>query len=211
MGGFLSLVFSLSGGLWCRLVQITVTKEYSNTGLPNKNLGLWKQQNLDFAGTIFNNRTRSVDVVVTWDCVNYSSRFFRDQFWKSSMGLQMATYVLASALSLLLLATLCGLRLSVTSMRIVGILFICGCSLFQGLIFLVLKSNLCSLHSASDGTSFDLMQGGGVYETHCVIGRGGVLVCIAVVGYFLTGLACLRLTLTKKSAGSGGSASPPPA
>ena len=199
LGGFISLIFSLSGGLWCRLVQIPTTEEYGNgnDGLPYKNFGLWKQQHLDFAGTVFNNDTKSIDIVFTWNCVDYSENLAPDDFWKTAICFQMATYVLASILSLILLATLCGFRLSVNPMRLVGLLFIAGCSVFQGLIFLVLKSNLCSLHSA-DGTSFDLVQAGGVYETSCILGRGGALVCIAVVGYLLTGIICLRLGMTKR-------------
>ncbi|GKZ00514.1 hypothetical protein MPSEU_001003800 [Mayamaea pseudoterrestris] len=203
IGGFMSLIFSLSGGLWCRVVAIAPNHSFSDIGtsngtqsqgledLPYRNLGLWKQQDIDYAGTVVDESSQNVAVVFSSSCVDYPDSLASDSMWKAAIGLQTATYVLSTVLSCVLVVSLCGCRMSVARMRLIGLLFVVGCSLFQGLTFLIFRSNLCSSQLTS--TTFGMLQAAGIYESSCTLGRGGILICLAVAGYFVTGLLCLKV------------------
>lgn len=124
-------------------------------------------------------------------CVAYPAGTTRDSNWNAAYGLQIASLVLTGLTTLVLLGSLCGLPLSNGAMKVCGATLIIAGVLFQGLVFLFYQSNVCS---NNPDLAIRSLQALGVYKTSCGLGPSGILVIVAIIVFFLTGLGCCAVS-----------------
>ena len=120
-------------------------------------------------------------------CVPYGPESTRDGPWNAASGLQIASLALTGITALVLLFSHCCFRLSNAAMALCGVVLLLGGVLFQGLVFLFYTSAACTDHA---DWAIGEFQEAGVYNNSCSVGPGGILVCVAILIFFVTSLVC---------------------
>jgi hypothetical protein len=130
----------------------------------------------------------SVAVYVEDTCVAYPSYVARDGSWNAAYGLQIASWTISGVVWIVLLYLLLVGRDRRTS----GMLVVCGLGivlggvLLQGLVFVFYQSDLCT---DSPIAGIHVLQQMGVMETECQMGSAATLLIVAMVLYFVAGIA----------------------
>jgi hypothetical protein len=202
--GLIGLILSLAGGLWCRLVTIPVNPDFNFSAVgvdapPDIQYGLFGRRRLDLEGFSWDNSTMQFTVYYTSACYSFPEAVEKDRPWKSAVVMSIISYIWAAIFIAVLFVAGCTGGLSSKTLMFIGLNFSVIITTFMGLIFLFMNSKICTNNPFSDiGT----LQGVGLYEDSCSLGSSGIMVIVAVVIYFLTGLGCCMLAKKGKSSDS---------
>jgi hypothetical protein len=146
--------------------------------------GLFFIQKYELVGTI------NQELVFVSTCIAYPDEIDTstlDSKWKAAIVLQIVNWVIGLILIINLFVSAC-VPYSPHTFGLIGLGFVLICCLFEGLIFLVFDSILCT-----DNPVLDLLGVQENYETECTLGYGSSMVFISLLGYFITGLTCCCL------------------
>jgi hypothetical protein len=147
--------------------------------------GLFFIQKYELVGTI------NQELVFVDSCINYPDEIYDtsivDIKWQAAIVLQIVSWAIGLILIINLFASVC-VPYSPHTFRLIGLGFVLISCLFEGLIFLVFDSILCS-----DNPVLDFLGVEENYQTECKLGNGSSMVFISTFGYFITGLGCCGL------------------
>lgn len=208
MLGLIGLILSLTGGCWCTLGTLPVNESFTiNNSTPtwlsavsDVQFGLFGLQEVVIEGYSTDPDTLTLTIYTNTLCVDYPSGVSRDGSWSAAYGLQITTFVLTGIATMVLLASLCCLPLPGKAMSMMGVVFILAGVLFQGLVFLFYQSNLCVDNPIPQ---LGYLQDLGVYQKDCKLGSAGIILIVAIVFFFLTGIACCYVAKSAKNGGEG--------
>jgi hypothetical protein len=169
----------------CTTFQIKSDSPNSELGrFETFEFGLFFIQKYELVGTV------NQELVFISTCIDYPDEIGSsalDSKWKAAIVLQIVSWVSGLILTVNLFVSVC-VPYSPHTFGFIGLGFILICCLFEGLIFLVFDSILCT-----DNPVLDFLGVEENYETECKLGNGSSMVFISLFGYFITGLACCCL------------------
>jgi hypothetical protein len=173
---------------YCRCTTFQIKSDSANTDLgrfETFEFGLFFIQKYEFVGTL------DQDLVFVSTCVEYPDEFYDtsplDSKWKAAIVLQIVSWVIGLIMVVALFVSTC-VPTSPRIFVIIGLGFVLVSCLFEGLIFIVFSSVLCT-----DNPVLAFLGVEENYETECELGNGSSMVFIALLGYFFTGIVCCCL------------------
>jgi hypothetical protein len=179
-----SVGFSLAYRVY-RCTTFQIKSDSANTDLgrfETFEFGLFFIQKYEFVGTL------NQDLVFVSTCVEYPDDLDTlDTKWKTAIVLQVVSWVIGLILIVALFVSTC-VPYSPHVFGIIGLGFVLVCCLFEGLIFLVFSSVLCT-----DNPVLAFLGVEENYSNECELGNGSSMVFIALFGYFFTGITCCCL------------------
>lgn len=196
----LAFMLSSISSFWCESVSFKLAD--NTTYAPNQisfipeevKVGPWSQMETEVA--TYNAGNGQVIVQVRNVCRDFADGTDIDAKWKTVRAFSIITLVVGGLLAVLLLFTNCSYYLSEKSWNIVMIHFLVVLPLYQGLTFLLLNSNACSVNPLfgeppPTSVSADVWNNflSTVYEEDCSWSSGMTCNVIATVLWFLTGVA----------------------
>jgi hypothetical protein len=171
-----------------RCTTFQIKSDSANTDLgrfETFEFGLFFIQKYEFVGTL------NQELVFVSTCVEYPDEFYDtstlDNKWKAAIVLQVVSWVIGLILVVALFVSTC-VPYSPHVFGIIGLGFVLICCLFEGLIFLVFDSILCT-----DNPVLAYLGVEENYDTECGLATGSSMIFIALFGYFFTGIACCCL------------------
>lgn len=187
---------------WCETVKFetsvpSVLINGANVALPDVQLGPWYKRETQTIQVSTGGQTtiHAVDV-----CVAFSSTYVIDSKLKAVRAFSIIAPVIGGLLVIPLCFAPCFYFFSVSTWKIVAMLFLVIVTLFQGLTFLVLQSNACSVNpllaEAPPGLVGQFAWETFIktsYKSQCSWDAGSTTNVVAVVLWFLTGLAMLAV------------------
>ena len=129
-------------------------------------------------------------IVTRKNCIDWQHDPTIDSKWKTVKAFTIISAILGGFLTIPLWFTPClAGRISENTWRAVAIAFTVVLTLFQGLTFLIFKSNACNSNAAVNNIheSLNLL----FYEEECDWDSGSTANVIAVICWFLTGIFML--------------------
>jgi hypothetical protein len=176
----------------CRCTTFQIKSDSSNPdlaifeeGFETFKFGLFFIKKYELIGTI------NQQLVFVNTCINYPDEIYDtsilDSKWQAAIVLQIVSWAIGLILIINLFASVC-VPYSPHTFVLIGLGFVLICCLFEGLIFLVFESLLCT-----DNPVLDFLGVQENYETECKLGNGSSMAFISLFGYFITGLACCYL------------------
>lgn len=123
-------------------------------------------------------------IVYSDSCTEFIDDANLDSKWKAAISLQAVSWAVAVFLIVLSFAAIC-FDCGPPMYLAMGFGWIFICTIFTGLIFLVLDSRLCTNNPVIQGNPF--LRGN--YRDECTLGRGSVSLILAICGFFVTGLS----------------------
>jgi hypothetical protein len=183
-----NLSASLLRFAYCRCTTFQIKSDSANTDLgrfETFEFGLFFIQKYEFVGTL------NQDLVFVSTCVEYPDDFYDtstlDNKWKAAIVLQVVSWVIGLILVVALFVSTC-VPYSPHVFGIIGLGFVLVCCLFEGMIFLVFDSILCT-----DNPVLSFLGVEENYNNECGLGYGSSMIFIALFGYFFTGITCCCL------------------
>jgi Na+-transporting methylmalonyl-CoA/oxaloacetate decarboxylase gamma subunit len=181
---------SLANGCRCRTFEIKPLD--STLELPNFYTGIFLYEKIK--GFVLDANTG--EIYLQDSCQQFPADVQTDARWRSARGLQYAGWATGMALTLTLFVSACS-GCSQKVYRAIGCLYLLICCLFTGLIFLALDSDLCKdnyvlndyLPSRYPMTWDKLGNPYTLYRSDCEIGNGAIMIILACIGYFMTGIS----------------------
>jgi hypothetical protein len=124
------------------------------------------------------------EVIVEDECKSFLDEDFvnADPKWTAAVALHVIGMAIGVLICLLLILSML-FEWSSNHYRMTGCVWIIICTMFTGMTFIALDSNLCFDNPVI--RELDIIE---LYKTDCEIGSGSIMLIIGVVGLFLTGV-----------------------
>jgi hypothetical protein len=170
----------------CRCTTFQIKSDSPNTDLgrfETFEFGLFFIRKYELVGTV------NQELLFINTCIEYPDDISTlDKKWRAAIILQIASWVIGLILIVALFVSACMGPYPPHAFGIIGLGFVLICCLFEGLIFLVFDSTLCT-----DNPVLAFLGVEENYNTECGLGNGSSMVFISLFGYFITGLICCCL------------------
>ena len=178
---------------WCDSIQFAVSESADTPNLQPVSLGPWNLQKTEVTTISNGGETR---VFVRDVCVQLPDEVEIDSKWKAVRAFSIIVPIVGGLATVAVFLTNCTYFMSDALWKSIGILFAVVLTLFQGLTFLLLDSNACSmnpLEAISPTSEWDE-----IYSDECEWSSASSANVVSVVGWFLAGLGMLALGAPKR-------------
>jgi hypothetical protein len=175
-----ALVFSLISNFWCRSHNFKALNKY----WPTWQFGIWRYRHTTYKRASVIGDGGDTWMVDRHSCHAYPGNTKIDGAWKAARVFSILSTILGTLILLSLLAAPFVFRHKLNLWRMLALLTLLLMPLFQGLTFLILRSDMCRNNNEFDQLG-NSMQG---YDADCRWDTGSTFNLISVLLWFLVGL-----------------------
>mmetsp|Transcript_14023 Transcript_14023/g.38757 ORF Transcript_14023/g.38757 Transcript_14023/m.38757 type:complete len:295 (-) Transcript_14023:1990-2874(-) len=190
---------SMVASFWCETIQFEPNSNLQDEGFPDIQLdslhfGPWYQlevrvENIDIGG--------NTKVTTIQDCVDWETDPDPDSTWKTVRAFTIIVAILGGFATVALWFVPCvrGRITAALWQAVAGCLYVVTLTLFQGLTFLIFRSNVCEDNSVAQALNKLLQLRADTdedfYEDECSWDEGSSANVAAIVAWFFAGISML--------------------